>query len=72
MTKKEFTEMFESVIDGRKGFSIEVAGGRYVHVYSDDNIFTANFITRVVEMTGSYFTGITRDSNKRPYLLFNI
>lgn len=72
MTKQEFFELFDSVIDGRKGYSVVAAVGKYIHVYSVDNTFTANFISRVVEITGDYFTGITMDADNRPYLLFNI
>lgn len=72
MTKQEFFELFDSVIDGSTGYSVVAAVGRYIHVYSVDNTFTANFITRVVEMTGDYFTGITMDSDNKPYLLFCI
>lgn len=72
MTKQEFIELFDSVIDGRTGYSVEIAGGNYIHVYSEDNAFTASLITRVVEMTKGYFTGVVSDTDGRPYLLFTI
>ena len=70
MTKQEFIELVDSVIDGRTGYSVESSRGSFIHVYSVDNNFTATFITRVVEMTGDYFMGITMASDNRPYLLF--
>ena len=70
MTKQEFFELFDSVLDGRTGYSVVAAVGWYIHVYSVDNTFTASFITRVVKMTGDHFTGITVDTDNRPYLLF--
>ena len=72
MTKQEFIELLDSVIDGRKGFSVEFSRDPFIRVYSVDNSFTATFITRVVEMTGEYFMGITMASDNRPYLLFAI
>lgn len=72
MTKQEFIELFDSVIDGRTGYSVESSRGSFIHVYSVDNNFTATFIERVVGMTGDYFMGITMDSNNKPYLLFAI
>lgn len=72
MTKPEFIELFDSVIDGRAGYSVESSRGSFIHVYSVDNNFTATFIKRVIEMTGDYFMGITMASDNRPYLLFAI
>ena len=72
MTKKEFIELLDSVIDGRKGFSVEFSRGASIRVYSVDNSFTATFITRVVMLTGEYFMGITVAPDNRPYLLFAI
>lgn len=72
MTKNDFRKLFDSVLDGRNGFSLEFMGGMYVHVYTEDNIFTACFITRVVEMTRDRFLGITLDKDGRPYMLFNL
>lgn len=72
MTKQEFFELFDSVIEGRSGYSVVAKVGQYIHVYSVDNTFSANFITRVVEMTGDYFIGITVDADNKPYLLFCI
>lgn len=72
MTKLEFFALFYSVIDGRTGYSVVAGVGQFIHVYSVDNNFTASFITRVVEMTGDYFIGITMDDDNKPYLLFCI
>lgn len=72
MTKQEFCELFDSVIDGRTGFSVDSSRGSVIRVYSVDNNFTATFIKRVVGMTGDYFMGITMDSNNKPYLLFSL
>lgn len=72
MTKQAFRKLFDSVLDGRKGYSLEFMGGMFVHVYSEDNIFTACFTIRVVEMTRDRFLGITLDKDGRPYMLFNL
>lgn len=70
MTKQEFCELFDSVIDGRTGFSVDSSKGSVIRVYSVDNCFTATFIKRVIRRTRHYFMGITMDSDNRPYLLF--
>lgn len=70
MTKLEFIKLFDSVIDGRTGYYVELGRGSFIRVYSVDNNFTATFIKRVIGMTGDYFMGITMASDNRPYLLF--
>lgn len=71
MTKKDFMKLLETAIGERKGFSFVSIGPGTIRVYHDVDVFTAYFITDVVEKTGNYFTGITNDADGKVYMLFN-
>lgn len=72
MTKNDFRELFDSVLDGRTGYSLRFVGYGYVHVYAEGDRFTACLIKRVCKLAYEHFLGIYIDSNSRPYLLFSI
>lgn len=71
MTNYEFLDLLKQAIDGRKGFSIKYTGVATLRLYSDTDIFTAVFISDVLNCLGDCFNGITIDINDRPYMLFN-
>ena len=71
MTKKEFFNLLESAINGRKGFMIKYTSVNTIRVYSEDDIFTACFIGDVQENCGNWFNGITVDCEGKPYMSFN-
>lgn len=72
MTKNEFSKLFDSVLDGRTGYSVRFESNGYVHVYAEDDRFTACLIKRVCNIAYEYFLGVSVDKNFRPYLLFSI
>lgn len=70
MTKNDFNQLMYRVIEGHDGMSFKFTAIGNVHLYADDNLFTATFIYRVIDIARDYFIGVSVDCDGRPYLLF--
>ncbi len=71
MEKQELIKLMESVIYGHKHLTIETTGNGSFRLYDSTDTFTATFISDVIGITGDNFTGISVDSDGKPYMLFN-
>lgn len=71
MTKQELLDLQESLIDGRRSPFIVDNGNGVFRIYDTTNSFTATFISDAIHKAGDAFTGITVDSDGRPYMLFS-
>ena len=71
MTKLEFLDLLESLIQGRRTPLIVDRGNGAFRIYDGSDSFTATFISNAIELTGDAFTGIAVDCDGRPYMLFN-
>ncbi len=70
MTKEELLDLLKSLMYGSGSYSIEDRGDGFIRFYDNADAFTACFIKQAIKMTGDAFTGITVDSDGRPYMLF--
>lgn len=70
MTKQELLDLLKSLIYGSRSYSIDDRGEGIIRIYDPSDSFTAIFISDAIRMTGDAFTGITVDSDGRPYMLF--
>lgn len=70
MTKKKMSELLDSVIDERRGYSYEFTEDGFVHLFSSDDSFTATFISGAINLANVYFMGVRVTFDGRPYLLF--
>ena len=71
MEKQELIKLMESVIYGHKHLTIETTGDGSFRLYDSTDSFTGTFISNVIGITGDNFTGLSVDSDGRPYMLFN-
>lgn len=70
MKKNDFEQLMYRVIDYRHDMRFEFTTSMYVHLYTDDDLFSATFICRVIDIARDYFIGVSVDCDGRPYLLF--
>lgn len=70
MTKQRLLDLLKSLVYGINSYSIFDRGDGFIRIYDSADIFTATFITNAIKITGDAFTGVTVDSDGRPYMIF--
>lgn len=70
MTNKQMIDLLTTVIDGRKGVSIQKTGKGVYRLYDDCDTFTAVLISDAFRLANDYFMGITVDARGKAYMLF--